>query len=218
MKPKQPKRWLVPLIAYGVVLLLYLFGCTAVYLSEMRLAENGLLARRELPFDSFYAEGVLLRENAEGGTDLVSSDPDPKMIYSPGEPFRISRLTFRAETSNKPGGEMMLYYTTQPDETFGEHRRLSARLAADGSWYFDLNGREVTGIRFDPDNRGGVLFRNWSIVLNEEKPLVDYYLPDARAVFALLFLPAFASAVVLEAGHIQRDYFLGRKGKGKSKK
>ena len=58
-----------------------------------------------------------------------------------------------------------------------------------------------------------VLWRNWSITLNEPKPLADYFMPDARAVFLVLFLPGFAAAAALEAVRLGRDFALRRKAK-----
>ena len=218
MRPKKPKTWLAPLVCYGLAVLFYVAACGLnLLLNEMHQKE-GLLPTKELDFESFYAEGVILRENPEGGFDLVSTDPDPKLIYSPGEPFYLSRFTFRAETANKPGGEMVLYYTTKPGQAFSENRRVAASRGPDGSWFFDLSGREVTALRFDPDNTGGVLWRNWSIVLNEPKPLADYFLPDAREAFLLLFLPGFTAAAVLEAGRLIKDFALRHKAKEKPKK
>lgn len=218
MKPKKKRLWLVSVFAYALALLLYFGLCGLSLLRDTLHQNDGLLQERELAFDNFYAEGVVLRENDEGGLDLVSTDPDPRLVYSPGEAFYASRFTFYAETSNRPGGEIMLYYTTTPGEEFSDAKRLTARLGEDGGWLFDLGGRRVQALRFDPDTKGGVLWRNWRIVLNEEKPLGDYFLPDARPVFLLLFLPAFASAALLEALRIKTDFTLGRKAKEKKPK
>ncbi|MDL2252543.1 hypothetical protein LJC49_00515 [Ruminococcaceae bacterium OttesenSCG-928-I18] len=215
-KQTKPKIWLVPALCYAAALLLYFGVCGFHLLADHLHRQSGQLEQKDLPFDSFYAEGVLLKDNDDGGTDIVSADPDPRLIYSPGEPFYATRFTFSAERCNKPGGEIVLYYTTRPGEDFSEQKRLSAQLAADGSWYFDLGGRRVTALRFDPDTSGGVLWRNWSITLNAQKPLADYFLPDARQVFALLFLPALLAAAMLEALHIRRNYLAARRGEGET--
>ena len=211
----KPKRWqvMVVLVCYGAALLFYLAVCGFQLLADQLHMQNGQLQKRDLPFDSFYAEGVVLSDNPEGGTDLVSSDPDPRLVYSPGEPFYVSRFTFAAETSNKPGGEMVLYYTTRPGEDFSEQKKLSAQRGEDGNWFFDLGGKKVTALRFDPDTTGGVLWRNWSITLNDEKPVIDYFLPDARVIFVLLFVPAFLLAVLMEGAWLRREYLSARKGK-----
>ena len=217
LRPKKRKSWLVPLLCYGAALLLW-FGLSVFFLArDIQREKAGLLEPKDMLFSDFYADGMITRESPEGGMDLISAAADPKLIYSPGESFYVRRLSFSYRKSNTPGGEMWLYYTTRPGENFSEHRRVAAKQAGDGSWFFDLGGREVTALRLDPTPGGGVLWRNWRITLNSEKPTEAYFLPDARPVFAVLFLPAFASAAVLEGLRLKTDFHLRHKAKDKKK-
>lgn len=93
---------------------------------------------------------------------------------------------------------MTLYYTAQPGEAFSPQKRLTARADGEGRWYFDLGGRKVSALRFDPGTKGGVLWRNWAITLNEAKPPLAYFAPTAQTAFLLLFLPGFCAALLLE--------------------
>lgn len=218
MKPKKARLWIIPLICYGAAIVVYLAVCGIHLLVDTLRLQSGELERRELTTDSLFLDGVKLLENDEGGFDLISENPDPQIIYSPGAPFHASTFTFRASESSRGGGEMTLFYTTGPDEPYTERQRLWAQQHADGSWVFDLGGRQVQALRFDPDTVGGVAWRDWEMVLNEPKPVWRYFLPDARPVFLLLFLPGLAAALVVEARHIVRNYYLRLKSQGKAKR
>ncbi len=210
MKPKKARLWLVPLFCYIAGLLVYLgISAGGLLLVQANLDE---MPPRRLEFDNLYPEGMLLRES-EFGSDLISADSDPRLLYSPGHPFYAGRVRFSAETVNRPGGEMVLYYTQNPGEDFSEARRLSARQAPDGSWYFDLGAKQPYSLRLDPATEAGILWRNWALEINAEKPLAAYFLPDTRAIFLFLFLPAFAAAAILEARQLLRDFTLRKKAK-----
>ncbi len=218
MKPAKQKRWLIVVVCYGGALLLYLAGCGAQLLLDLYHQDSGHLQERALLFEQFYVEGVILQENNTGGTDLISIDSDPKMTYSPGMPFNVSLFTFEVEQISRPGGEMQLYYTTQQEEAFGPEKRLVAQQASDGSYYFDLDGREVWAVRFDLDTTGGILYRNWGITLGGAKPASDYFIPNTTEVFWLLFLPLLLSCSVLEVLDLKKDFVLRRKAKEKKER
>lgn len=209
MKPKKVRLWLVPVLCYAGAAVLYL----ALALAGFLLAQAENLPPRSLEFENLYPEGMLLRENEYGGSDLIAADSDPRLIYSPGEPFAAGRVVFTAETVNRPGGEMALYYTTAPGEDFSEQKRISARQGEGGSWVFDLGGRELHALRLDPGTTAGVLWRNWALWLNAEKPVAEYFLPSLRTCFLLLFLPAFLAAALLEARQLLQDFALRKKAK-----
>ncbi len=195
--PMKRKSWKVVALCYAGALLLYFGICGAQFFLDTQHRQDGQLIERTLFFESFYVEGVLLAENEQGGTDLISTDTDPRMVFSLGEPFYATLFTFSAQQVSRPGGEMQLYYTTQPGEEFSAQKRLTAQEAEDGTWVFDLGGRKVQALRFDLDTTGGILYRDWHVTLNESKPPSAYFLPSSRQVFWLLFLPALTSALLV---------------------
>ncbi len=217
MKPTKQKLWKIPFFCYVGAVLIYLAVCGVRLFLDTQHLQDGHLQERTLQFGQFYVQGVLLLENEEGGTDLVSTDPDPRMIYSPGDPFYATLFTFEAEEVSRPGGEMQLYYITEQGEEFGVDRSQAAQQAADGSWYFDLGGRKVHALRFDLDTSGGILYRNWNITLNGTKPVSDYFVPDAKEVFWLLFLPLLLSGLILETIHLKNAFSLWHKAREKKK-
>ncbi len=215
MKPTKPKLWLVPLICYATALVLYGVFCGIQLFLDTQHRNNGQLQERQLEFEQFYVEGVVLSENHLGGTDLVTIGTDPQMVYSPGVPFYAGVFTFEVETINQPGSEMQLYYTEHEGEDFSVKKRLTAQQVSDGSWFFDLGGRELQALRFDLDTTGGILYRNWAITLGSAKPITAYFIPSASEAFWLLFLPLLASAVIVEFKTLENDFLLRRKAKNK---
>ncbi|MGD9559004.1 MAG: hypothetical protein AB7V55_00165 [Oscillospiraceae bacterium] len=187
-------KWLVWCYVLAVVLWLAIGGATLLR-DALRLS-SGRLVQTPLTFGDFELESIRLLEDEPGR--MVSTDPDPQMIYAPQQGFYATRLEFAARALNKAPGEMTLYYTTRTDEGFSDKNKLWARQRGDGSWYFDLGGRWVHRLRLDPDTAGGVLWQVEGIVLNARKPWPAYFVPDAGSVFLLLFAPAFAWAVLSE--------------------
>lgn len=193
------KQWILPLLCYALALLVYMGLCLFHVARDSMHQNQGLLPLQALPAEQLESDGIQFLAAQNGRLRLVSTDGDPKLIYRPEQPFYATRLTWQATALNKPGGEIVLYYTTEEDEPFSERKKLWARQAGDGSWYFDLSGRRYTGLRLDPGTASGVLWEVEKLALNEPKPPADYWLPDARQLSLLVFAPLFAAAVLREA-------------------
>lgn len=194
---KKYRSWVLPVVCYALAVVLYAGGCTALLVRDVWRSQAGELGRAALPLAAFGLESAVAMEPLDGRERFVSTDPDPHLIYAPGEAFAATLLVVDA-TAHKPPGEMLLYYETALGEGFSEQRKLWARRFADGRWYFDLGGRRVSALRLDPDAVGGVIWTVGAITLNENKPYWMYYLPDARVALALLALPGLAAMALRE--------------------
>ncbi|MDL2325025.1 hypothetical protein LJC61_07780 [Ruminococcaceae bacterium OttesenSCG-928-A16] len=199
MKKKIWRPAVLVLLLYGVAVLLYVGTCLFGFMQVNSLAAKGKLQTQPLTLQNFTQNSIIVLEDEAGKQRFVSTDPDPQLIYATGAPFNVGRVTFTA-TPHKPGGEIVLYYAQNENyaETgFSEKNKLWARQAPSGEWFFDLNGKQVTALRLDPDTTGGVVWVVNSIVLNAPKPTTAYFVPDAFAIFWLVAVPPFAAAVVL---------------------
>lgn len=208
MKQRRARRWLIPLFCYyGIAICIYLGFCTVSFLKDHY---NLTLQEQILTLDDLQLEGLAAEPNPDGGMDLVSTDSDPKILYVQNEPFYANCIIFYGTPVNKPGGEMQLYYTTQPGQVPDARHCLWPQQSKDGGWYFDLGGKNVYTLRLDPDAVGGVVWRDWKIVLNRQKPIIEYFIPELRTVFLLLFVPALVSALLFEAAAVLAALFLRR--------
>lgn len=196
MRQKRRRAWMLLLFFYLIALLAWLAaGAVSLAIEGMRTT-SGALPQRQLAFEDFTLVG--LATVAEHDNWLVSTDTDPQLVYTPAAPVRVSRLEFSARPLNKAPGEMTLYYTTRPGEGFSDAKKLWAQRLPDGSWYFDLGGRQVTALRLDPDTAGGVIWQVEGIVLNAPRPWLAHFLPGAGVLFLLVALPPLAWAAVSE--------------------
>ncbi len=201
---KKDRFLLLPLMPLLAAVLIYLLACAGALIRDEVHRADGGLQWRVLQFSDFESESVVNRANDYGSFDLISTDPDPQMVYRPGGPFRAQNFNFRAAATNRPGGEMTLYYTTRPDEPFSEGRRIWAERQDDGTWTFDLGGRTYYALRFDPDTTGAILWRDWEVTLNEPEIIWQYFIPDARDVFLMLLASAVCAAVLAEGAALLR--------------
>lgn len=190
------RRWLLVPLCYLLAVLVYFGICAVSYFSASSRIKGGSMPSRTLHLEDFILESVIQLEDENGRQRFVSTDGDPKLVYSPAQPFYAGRFIFDA-ASNRPGGEIVLYYITQPGQPFSENNKLWAQQADDGSWYFDLGGREVAALRLDSDTEGGVVWTVNRLALEAEKPLSAYFAPSAQQVMLLLILPGFAAALGL---------------------
>lgn len=212
MNIQKPKHWLLPALCYAAALLLWLGLCVFFLARDTINMNNGSLKSSILWLNDFTLEGVKKLEGEDGTQMFVSTDPDPRLLYAPAEPFPATRFVFAA-TPHKPSGGMALYYTTQMDEEFQDRNIIWAKQDAQGRWYFDLQGRQVARLRLDPDTTGGVIWTVDTILLNEPKPIWQYFVPGTRAVFFLLFAPGFLAVLLREGATTLRMAHLRRRAK-----
>lgn len=213
LKDKRKRRLAVLVLLYLLAVVGWLGGAAVRLAIDAARENSGQLAAVALhPADFTVTDGVWVSpEWDEGDTRLITMDPDPRMVYPIPNGAHLTTFTFTARALNKAPGAMHLYYTTAPGQDFSERRKLWAELAPDGSWAFDLGGRKVYALRFDPDSVGGVIWQVEAMALNAGKPAAAYFLPDARAIFLLLFAPPLAAAVLWEAVALVSPWFARRK-------
>lgn len=214
---KKNKRWMVPVAFYLLALLIYVASCFVLWARDAVNLQDGLLNRRQLWLEDFTLVSVLQLATVDGKQSFVSTDSDPQLHYLPNTAFRVNRVVFSATATSKPSGEIALYYTTQTGDDFSEDKKIWAKQNQNGDWYFDLWGRKITGLRLDPDTSGGVVWHVNSIVLNEKIPPADYFIPSARAVFALVFFPPLVAAGLLEVLSAVSPYFARRRFDSRTK-
>ena len=199
---KSPRNfWRIPLLCYAITWALYVCACTLSLWNTNDRLQDGAAPQRTLAVADFELYGVEMLSPQNGRQRFVSTDSDPQLIYLRPEGAYFTRFVFDA-TANHPGGEMVLYYTTSPEQTFSEKQKLWAQQAEDGSWFFDLSGRLVYAIRFDPNTTSGVVWTVNHMSLNEEKPAWAYYFPSPQPIVLLLLLPGFAAACISETKKI----------------
>lgn len=215
MNIKKPKRWVLTLVCYAAAVVIWLaVSGISIGLDNFR-ARSGELEPAELLISDMQTGGVELRESDDGWQFFLTRGDDPRIIYAPGEKFRATRLSFKA-TPHMPAGEIILYYTRStgeisPDEGFSERNKLWARQDGDGTWYFDLGGANYTGLRLDPGTTSGVIWKVERLALNDPKPVLSYFVPDARIIFLLLTAPGFVAMALREAAGILRMFYLRRR-------
>lgn len=201
----REKAWKLPLICYIVALGLYLLGCTYSFVQDTSRIYSGAIVRQAYKLEDLALESIEQLADENGMQRFVSTDDDPKILYYSLQGTYITRVGFNA-TSNKPGGEMVLYYTTSSAQglKFTDRQKVWAQQYADGSWYFDLGGKKVYGLRLDPDTTGGVVWTVKELMFNAPKPFGAYYAPNAQPMFLLLLLPGLAAAGIQEGRRIWR--------------
>lgn len=193
------------IVLYGVAILAYFI----VGLFQWQCTKS--LQAKPLTLEDFTLVSSLLVENEPNA--FVSTDPDPQLVYTQEQPFRVGRFTFSA-TSNKPGGEMVLYYTQEQDyltSGFSEKNKIWAKQLPNGTWYFDLEGKEVTAIRLDPDTVGGVVWQVNKIELNAAKSFGAYFAPTGISILAVLLGPLLVGAIVLYIKQMVQTFLQGKK-------
>ena len=67
-----------------------------------------------------------------------------------------------------------------------------------GSYRFDLGGRQVEEIRIDPDSVGGVITRFDGVQLNPQTPWYQAFVPTTAGVLLFFILLLVAVAVLQE--------------------
>lgn len=201
MKPKRKKRGAGLLVCYLLVIVLYLAVCGILLLRDVLRTEAGLMPYHSLSVEDFpVQEGVKMLDSVPGedAVRFISIFYDPYFGIEFPEGIYAGRFVVRAEPLNKGCGEMMLYYTTRPGEDFSDRQKLWAQQDASGAWVFDLGGKKVYGLRWDPDTVSTVVWRLDSIELNVFKPAIAYFWPNAQTIAVLLTVPVLLWAVLAE--------------------
>ena len=200
MRRKTKRKWTMLWLCYGAVMLAWLLVCSGHLALDSWRKANGQMQRQALAPSDFSEKtsGIDFSDDWARDRYFTTTDADPQLHLAFNEGANVGRVVFGARAVNKPGGEMALYYNTKPGQDFSEARKLPAMQNANGGWVFDLQGRRVYALRLDPDSVGGVYWQVYDMVLNETKPPLAYYTPDALECLVLLFAPALLYAVLAQ--------------------
>lgn len=157
--------------------------------------QNVLLSADELQMESFihYSVKEWLVPPDDDPNWYLSTDSDPQLLWE-GEAF-VENVVLYAR-HYLPPGSVTLYYRTPGQTDYSEMQKIYASLDGEGVYRFDLDGKEVVGLRIDPDSLGGIPTLFGGVELNAPEPFWKHYLPDGGQVLALLALPALAAALV----------------------
>ncbi len=201
MKKQMHTRYLLPIcfISAAVIWLLY---CGGFLLRDVLRIQNGTLATQTLHFyDSGDQYGLLAPASAEEFDKdpwFITTDPDPQLIFYFPDGQVVNQFVFSGNLVGRGSGEMAVYYTETPNDSFSEEHKIWAQKSGDNSWVFDLHGKNVYSLRFDPASLAGVYWQVDSMTLNPEVSALSYFVPDALEIAFLLIGPIFAWAVLLE--------------------
>lgn len=136
---------------------------------------------------------------------FLTTDNDPQMTWM-GSGY-LETVVLHASHYTPPGA-VALYYLKPGQTDFSEKQKVYAAVTGNGEYTFPMGGVQVSGIRIDPDSRGGIPTLFKGVELNPARPWYSYFLPTVEQSLLLLALPGIAAAVLHLLGEI---YFLGGK-------
>lgn len=182
-------RWLG--IAYGVAAILWAMGCVLHGAFALNCRLRGQMPTLTLTTRELTMTSYIPLSEADPAWQ-ISTDGDPHLFWQ-GEAY-VETVRLHAEYGLPPGA-VALYYLRPGQQEYSERQKVFARVSAAGEYTFDLGGRRVSGLRIDPDSRGGVPTRLVDIQLNPPTPWYLSLLPGAGACLLLLFVPPLAAAL-----------------------
>lgn len=196
-------------------LLSVLYGAAALLLTAVLAVRGSALARCEektLRIEDAWTDAILNDYEVdwigfETG-DLLAQSTDPMLVWTLDEPVRGLRLCIR---TSQPIREMELYYTTQPGQDYTVERclRPTAGDALTGVYEFSFpKATHVYQLRLDPTGAAGSFMQFAELTLNPARDTVQYYLPTAAQLLALLTAPPLTALAAREIVCVLRS---GRK-------
>lgn len=211
-KRDNKRRWPLLVLCYLAAVVVWFAACGILLLRDtVRLNAGQLPATHYGRDDLAFVAGVKWDADFEENGWFYTTETDPRVELHFPEGRYANLFIVQAETLLLPSGQLVLYYTTAPGEELTPSKALRPARDADGRWVFDLGGRKVYKLRFDPGDRPGVMWRLDDLVLTETKPPYAYFLPGARGVFLLLVLPLLAFAVISEVVAFLKPVFARRR-------
>ncbi len=182
------RRWLLPAVCLALALV-YALGASALRLAvDSADRASGRLAARSLTLADFTPVNAVI----EGDT-VTSLTEDPQLLFGPAD-TRLDRITLRLAYNMEPF-ERCLYYTTAPGEDFSWEKRVWPIENGDGTVTFILP-RGAHSLRLDPGSRENLQVTVTEVQLNEPRAALDYFVPSAGQVFALLVPPLLAAGLL----------------------
>lgn len=185
-------------LCYAVAVILWVVFCLgkcAVMLMHRASGDmpHATLSAEDLTFESFecYLDLEWDTPPDDDPNWYLSTDNDPHIFYDGGGYLETVRLYAKHRL---PSGSVVLYYLKPGQTDYSEAQKVYGYVVEDGVYEFDLGGREVSGLRIDPDSVGGVATLFTGIELNPAEFWVWRFVPDGGQLLLLLGLPAVAAA------------------------
>ena len=190
------KKWLKQplvkayLIAFGIWVVLFLVG----YAKSVWSGVKGNAGDLVVPLDEIRFVALVEQKpdkTIPEGDWLVSSDSDPQICWSCGGRY-IEQIQMKMQ-SLWPTGAVVLYYRTVGQPEFSPTQIVYAQQQKDGSYLFDVGGKQLEEIRIDPASQGGVILQ-----LEEIRAIpkgIQAIVPSWQQMALLLGLPPVFLAV-----------------------
>ncbi len=144
------------LIAFAVWIVLFLIGYTKSFWNSTK-GNSGEMA---VPFEEIQFVALVDQKPDKAipeGNWLVSSDSDPQIRWNCNGRY-IEQIQMKMK-SLWPTGAVVLYYRTVGQEEFFPTQIVYAQQQKDGSYLFDVGGKQLEEIRIDPASQGGVILQ-----------------------------------------------------------
>lgn len=180
---KRPPA-LIPLLCYGLALVLWLALCTLTLVQDKAA---GIEPRTLSPAEIAIAS---LEQLPDGS--LQATDTDPQLHWANTQGLRVRTLTMHA-AFNKPPQVMSLYYLPAGAAAFSPDLQVYPTDNGDGSYTFVLPEAQVLALRLDPCS-DACHITGLRITLNTAYPAWRYYLPGWSQAFWLLLWPGMAAS------------------------
>ena len=180
---KRPPA-LIPLICYGLALVLWLVLCS---LTLLRDKAAGIAPQTLLPAEIAIAS---LEQLPDGS--LQATDTDPQLHWSNTQGLRVRTLTMEA-AFDKPPQVMSLYYLPAGAGAFSPDLQVHPTDNGDGSYTFVLPEVKLQALRLDPCS-DACRITGLQLTLNTPYPVGRYYLPSWSQAFWLVLWPGMAAS------------------------
>ncbi|MBQ7859047.1 MAG: hypothetical protein IJ347_02780 [Faecalibacterium sp.] len=125
----------------------------------------------------------------DGQSTLISTEGDPKLFLTPGQPVRTLRLVAQYSAE---GQEKDLYYHL-PGRGYTAALRVWPTLTGPDEYSYTVPFYAGQNLRLDLCDRSGVAITVQAIVLNEPQPIASYFVPSLWQLLWLTALPGLAA-------------------------
>ena len=195
-------------LCYAFAAILWLVLCLVNSGVMLYHKSNGSMPARVVPAEELRLESFVNYNDLEWQTApdddpawYLSTDNDPQIYWESETPAYIERVRLDA-VHRLPAGSVALYYKLPGQEDYSEVQKIFGRRTAEGDYLFDLGGKNVTGLRIDPDSVGGVPTKFTGVALNPTELWFMRFVPGGGALILLLLCPALAAALLAELTEI----------------
>jgi len=139
----------------------------------------------------------------DGQNTLRSTEGDPKLFLTPGQPVRTLRLVAGYDTE---GQEKDLYYHL-PGGGYNPKLRVWPTKTAADEYVYTVPFYAGQNLRLDLCDQSGVSVQVRAIVLNEPQPWYSYLVPSLWQLLWLTALPGLAACGLQLAGEAAAPLF-----------